>query len=220
MKNIEIHYNPYKMITTMHIEGIDVCQSRDYSNIRRFIEQGTPLQTWIEPIPYLGWNGFVDEISDPENNDEVRIIFSGRKIDFQDLQHAIEEQNASRSEGTRVKYHYEHKKVLDDKKQNIDEVVRELKSDRFRKLVEQRTAVDLNERYRDLDKNYKTATAEFYESKAKKEWARFKNSEENGESECEKWEHYKTSQECYVKAKEYKEKGKQVWEKLNITRES
>ncbi|MEE0282959.1 MAG: dynamin family protein [Lachnospiraceae bacterium] len=159
MKNIEIHYNPYKMITTMHIEGIDVCQSRDYSNIRRFIEQGTPLQTWIEPIPYLGWNGFVDEISDPENNDEVRIIFSGRKIDFQDLQHAIEEQNASRSEGTRVKYHYEHKKVLDDKKlsQNIDEVVRELKSDRFRKLVEQRTAVDLNERYRDLDKNYKTA---------------------------------------------------------------
>ncbi|MDD6324730.1 MAG: hypothetical protein U0H60_02030 [Lachnospiraceae bacterium] len=70
-----------------------------------------------------------------------------------------------------------------------------------------------------LAKRY-DSTAEFYESKAKKEWARFKNSEENGESECEKWEHYKTSQECYVKAKEYKEKGKQVWEKLNITRES
>ena len=46
------------------------------------------MQTWIEPIPYLNWNGFVDEISDPENNDEVHIIFSGRKIDFQDLQYA------------------------------------------------------------------------------------------------------------------------------------
>ena len=92
------------------------------------------MQTWIEPIPYLNWNGFVDEISDPENNDEVHIIFSGRKIDFQDLQYAIEAQNAKRSEDTRVRYQYEHKKVLDDKilSQNIEEVVRELKSDRRR----------------------------------------------------------------------------------------
>ena len=159
MKKIEISYNPYKMKTRMKIDGVDVCQSSDYSDIKKFIEQGTPLQTWIEPITYLGWDGFVNEISDPENNDEVGIIFSGRKIDFQDLQRAIEEQNAKRSERTRVRYHYEHKKVLDDKKlsQNIEEVVHELKSDRFRALVEQRTATDLNERYRDLDKNYKAA---------------------------------------------------------------
>ena len=159
MKKIEISYNPYKMKTKMKIDGVDVCQSSDYSDIKKFIEQGTPLQTWIEPITYLGWDGFVNEISDPENNDEVGIIFSGRKIDFQDLQRAIEEQNAKRSERTRVRYHYEHKKVLDDKKlsQNIEEVVHELKSDRFRELVEQRTATDLNERYRDLDKNYKAA---------------------------------------------------------------
>ena len=159
MKKIEISYNPYKMKTRMKIDGVDVCQSSDYSDIKKFIEQGTPLQTWIEPILYLGWDGFVNEISDPENNDEVGIIFSGRKIDFQDLQRAIEEQNAKRSERTRVRYHYEHRKVLDDKKlsQNIEEVVHELKSDRFRALVEQRTATDLNERYRDLDKNYKAA---------------------------------------------------------------
>lgn len=159
MKKIEISYNPYKMKTKMKIDGVDVCQSSDYSDIKKFIEQGTPLQTWIEPITYLGWDGFVNEISDPENNDEVGIIFSGRKIDFQDLQRAIEEQNAKRSERTRVRYHYEHKKVLDDKKlsQNIEEVVHELKSDRFRALVEQRTATDLNKRYRDLDKNYKAA---------------------------------------------------------------
>ena len=111
------------------------------------------MQTWIEPIPYLNWNGFVDEISDPENNDEVHIIFSGRKIDFQDLQYAIEAQNAKRSEDTRVRYQYEHKKVLDDKilSQNIEEVVRELKSDRFRKLVKQRKTQGLNEKYKDYD---------------------------------------------------------------------
>lgn len=165
MKDIEIHYNPYKMKTTMRIEGIDVCQSSDYSSIKEFIEHNIPLQTWIEPIPYLNWNGFVNEISDPENNDEVRIIFSGRKIDFQDLQYAIDAQNAKRSEDTRVKYQYEHKKVLDDKilSQNIEEVVRELKSDRFRKLVEHRKTQGLNEKYKDLDTNYKRAKEnEFY----------------------------------------------------------
>ena len=62
MRDIEIHYNPYKMKTTMRIEGIDVCQSSDYSSIKEFIEHNIPLQTWIEPIPYLNWNGFVDEI--------------------------------------------------------------------------------------------------------------------------------------------------------------
>lgn len=149
----------------MRIEGIDVCQSSDYSSIKEFIEHNIPLQTWIEPIPYLNWNGFVDEISDPENNDEVHIIFSGRKIDFQDLQYAIEAQNAKRSEDTRVRYQYEHKKVLDDKilSQNIEEVVRELKSDRFRKLVKQRKTQGLNEKYKDLDTNYKRAKEnEFY----------------------------------------------------------
>lgn len=165
MRDIEIHYNPYKMKTTMRIEGIDVCQSSDYSSIKEFIEHNIPLQTWIEPIPYLNWNGFVDEISDPENNDEVHIIFSGRKIDFQDLQYAIEAQNAKRSEDTRVRYQYEHKKVLDDKilSQNIEEVVCELKSDRFRKLVKQRKTQGLNEKYKDLDANYKRAREnEFY----------------------------------------------------------
>lgn len=65
-----------------------------------------------------------------------------------------------------------------------------------------------------LAKRY-DSTAEFYENKAKKEWARFKNSEENGEGPDEKWEHYKTSQECYAKAKEYKEKGEKIREKLS-----
>lgn len=165
MKKIEISYNPYKMKTRMKIDGVDVCQSNRYSKIKEFIENGTPLQTWIEPVPYLDWRGFVNEISDTENNDEVRIIFSGRKIDFNDLQYAIEEQNDRRSEDTRVKYHYEHKKVLDDKvlSRNIEEVVQELKTDRFRKLVEERKTTALKQKYENLEKNYKTAKeSEFY----------------------------------------------------------
>lgn len=64
-----------------------------------------------------------------------------------------------------------------------------------------------------LAKRYES-TAKYYEEKAKKEWARFKNAEKNGESDAEKWEHYRRSQEYYAKAKECKEKAEKTWAKL------
>ena len=165
MKTIEISYNPYKMITTMLIDGIDVCKDSHYDKFKEFIKNEIPLQTWIEPILYLDWNGLVNEVSDPEINDEVKVIFSGRVIDFEDLKRSIADQNGRRSENTHVKYHFQHKKVLDDKvlSQNIEEVVKELKSDRFRELVEQRTTEGLTQKYNDLDQNYTIAKeSEFY----------------------------------------------------------
>lgn len=70
-----------------------------------------------------------------------------------------------------------------------------------------------------LAKRYES-TAQYYEDKAKKEWAHFKNSEQNEESDAEKWEHYRRSQEYYAKAKECKEKAAHIREKLgnsNVT---
>lgn len=72
MKTIEISYNPYKMITKMLIDGIDVCQNDSYDKFKEFIENEIPLQTWIEPIHYLDWRGLVNEVSDPDYNDEVQ----------------------------------------------------------------------------------------------------------------------------------------------------
>ncbi len=69
-----------------------------------------------------------------------------------------------------------------------------------------------------LAKRYES-TAQYYEDKAKKEWARFKNAEQNGESDAEKWEHYRRSQEYYAKAKECKEKAAHIREKLGQTSE-
>lgn len=159
MKKVKINYNPYKMQTKMLIDDIDVCENKNYKKFKEFIEQGTPLQTWIEPIPYLDWEGFVNEIADPERNDEIEIIFSGRKIDFQDLQHAITNQNEKRSERTRIQFHYQHVKNLDDKvlSDNIDYVVQELESERFRSLVDDRKTETLKDKYKDLRKNYTIA---------------------------------------------------------------
>ena len=159
MKIVEISYNPYKMTTKLFIDEIDVCKDSRYSKFKEFIEQGTPLQTWLEPIEHLNWKGFVNEISDESNNDEVTIIFSGRDIDFRDLKQAIKTQNDKREKRTKVKYHYEHKKVLDDKKlsKDIDMVVSEIKSDRFAELVKTRTTEGLTNKYNALDKNYSIA---------------------------------------------------------------
>lgn len=159
MKTIEISYNPYRMITKILIDGIDVCQNDSYNKFKEFIENEIPLQTWIEPIQYLGWKGIVNEVSDPEYNDEVNLVFSGREIDFADLQRSIKNQNAERSEETRVVYHYVHKKVLDDNElsNNIEYVVNELKSERFRELVSQRTTEGLTQKYEELDENYTIA---------------------------------------------------------------
>ena len=159
MKTIEISYNPYKMATKMLIDGIDVCENGSYNKFKEFIDNSIPLQTWIEPISYLGWQGFVNEVSDSDYNDEVKIVFNGRKIDFEDLKRAIIDQNEERSEETRVIYHYNHKKVLDDKvlSKNIEDVVSELKSDCFRELVAQRTTEGLTDKYNELEENYTLA---------------------------------------------------------------
>lgn len=64
-----------------------------------------------------------------------------------------------------------------------------------------------------LAKRYE-GTANYYEEKAKKEWARFKNAEENGESDAEKWEHYRRANEYYAKAKECKEAAEKIRARL------
>lgn len=65
-----------------------------------------------------------------------------------------------------------------------------------------------------LAKRYE-CTAQYFETKAKKEWANFKNAEQNGESNGEKWDHYRRSQQYYANAKDCREKAAHIREKLN-----
>ena len=158
---VEIKYNPYKMETEMRVDSIDVCSDeKNYGDFKRLIKCGTPLQTWIEPIEYRHWGGFVNELTHMGQNDEITVEFSGRQIDFEDLKHSIESQNAKRPEPDRVRYTFKHVKKLDDNvlAQNIEEVVSVLEGDRFRKLVQSRPQeTALQARYAELDKNYKQA---------------------------------------------------------------
>lgn len=65
-----------------------------------------------------------------------------------------------------------------------------------------------------LAKRYE-GVARYYEHQAKKEYASYKNAEQNGESNAEKWEHYRRSQEYYAKTSDCKEKAVHIREKLD-----
>ena len=165
MTTIDISYNPYRMETTFYINGKNVCNYNEYDAINEFIKEKTPLQTWIDPIPFLDWPGLLNYIVGFDHNDELIINYSGREIDRKDLQRAIDKQNAKRSDRTKVKYKIQHQKILDDAKlsADIDVVVKELQSDRFRELVEQRSTEDLKANYQRLADTYKLAKeTEFY----------------------------------------------------------
>lgn len=63
-----------------------------------------------------------------------------------------------------------------------------------------------------LAKRYE-ATAQHYEDKAKKEWAKYKSAQEDGDTKAAT-EHYLNSQKYYSKAKECKEKAAKVRERI------
>ena len=159
--DVKIKYDPYRMKTKMFVDGIDVCDTNQYAKFKDFIERGIPLQTWVEPIRYENWNGFVDELCDPERNDIVKIIFSGREIDFKALKNSLKWQNKQRDEYTKIELSFEHEEKLDDNKfsKDLENVVKELGKEWFKELIDKRgnTSV-LNERYKNIKENYKFAT--------------------------------------------------------------
>lgn len=161
MRVVKMEYNPYKMKTSICIDGSDVKGNSNYRSIDDFIGRGTPLQTWVEPIDYLNWPGLLNEIADPENNGEIEFCFSGRKIDFEDLKRSLEDQNKNREEGTRLSLRFRQEDPqLDDKKLsgNIEDIVKELQSDRFRELIEERSrSQTLQKKYEALETNYAKA---------------------------------------------------------------
>lgn len=160
---VKIDYNPYKMQTSMWVDGIDVMdesKGAEYKDLRELIQQGTPLQTWIEPIKYQGWKGIVNALLGEDNNEAVNVTFSGRNIDFQDLQRAINAQNNKRDVPVPAQFTFKQEKVLDDKilARNIGSVVKELRSERFQKLVKERENSEaLQKKYGQMDENYKQA---------------------------------------------------------------
>ena len=165
MQRIDISYDPYKMKTILKVDGVDVCDKPDdYMQFKEFIDAKTPLQTWIEPIPYKNWNGIINELKeDDESYDILDFYFNGRVIDFEDLQRACERENENRK--NKLDLRYNHETVYSDTKlaQNVNNIMDDLLSDRFAELVkEQGEESDVYKEYEELKDVYeKTKQKEF-----------------------------------------------------------
>lgn len=156
MQSVDITYNPYKMMTTLKINGFNVNENDDYIHFREFVGNNTPLQTWIEPITYKNWKGFLSELCvDDTIFDKVEIHFTGRSIDFEDFKRVCVNDNKKRQVPLELEFFLE--KELSDEQfaAQIDVVMNTLLSEKFAKLIEERgqnsqVAMD----YQILEKNY------------------------------------------------------------------
>ena len=137
MQRIDINYDPYKIETEMHVNGVNVCDNiDDYAQFKVFIDDKIPLQMWIEPNDSENWKGIVNELkTDEEGFDILEFHFHGREIDFEDLQRACEMQNANRV--NKIELIFKHDTIRSDKKtdESYQTIIDEFLSQRFSSLV-------------------------------------------------------------------------------------
>ena len=91
MHDVILSYNPYARRTYLNIDGIERKESS--RRIDTFIT-GKDINMWLSPFvdSYRRWNGFVPELMDELNDDELRISFLGTSEDYKKVVRAIEEQ--------------------------------------------------------------------------------------------------------------------------------
>lgn len=78
MKKVAIKYNPYKLETSLTVDGKSLAQN---SKVGERIAPGTRLQEWVEDLPQI----LVDEY----NDNEFDIEFTGTLLDYEDLTEAF-----------------------------------------------------------------------------------------------------------------------------------
>jgi hypothetical protein len=114
LKEFYIEYNPYKVECIFKFNGKEIHGS--FSGVRK-----KRLQFFLEKIPSSSWTGLPQEIGKITNEDRVKIIFRGRKIDFEDLQYCIEKYSGD------IKFTLEHIDAKNDEDilKEIDSIVSE-----------------------------------------------------------------------------------------------
>lgn len=142
MVKLSISYDPYRMKTAVLIDGEDVSKNPHHKEIETFIKNQVPLQTWISKQEHNTWEGLLSHLIGEDDSDELCIHFFGRKLDFEDLKRTLEAQNASRDPDCRVTLTFREENLEftpDDQEmmRRIDEVVKEMHTDKFNAIVDE-----------------------------------------------------------------------------------
>lgn len=140
MVKLSISYDPYRMKTAVLIDDEDVSKNPHHKEIETFIKNQVPLQTWISKQEHNTWEGLLSHLIGEDDSDKLCVQFCGRGLDYNDLKRTLEAQNASRDPDCRVTLTFREENpesTPDDQEmmRRIDEVVKEMQTDKFNAIV-------------------------------------------------------------------------------------
>ena len=143
---LSISYNPYLLESSFQVNGKSANKTPWAQYLRR-----RRLQTWFYPAP--NWKGFAVEIQNALNEREVEIEFTGRKIDYQDLQLFCDQWNSQSGKDHKTRFVLKEQKcqLREDKNvlQELDKLVATFKDS----PVEELRSEELQQRYQQERKN-------------------------------------------------------------------
>ena len=117
MRDIFIKYNPYRLETTITIDGVKPKENSELNVGEK------RLQEWIEKLPDI----LVDECS----SRDFKITFHGTILDYEDIEAMARE---ARKKGMNIELEHIPAKEVSDKEEAIDEIFNEIQSGPFEEL--------------------------------------------------------------------------------------
>ena len=143
---LSISYNPYLLESKFQVNGKSANKTPWAEYLRR-----RRLQTWFYPAP--NWKGFAVEIQDALNEREVTVEFTGRKIDYEDLNLFFDQWNSQGGKDQKTRFVLTEQKgeLREDKNvlQELDKLVETFKES----PVEELRSEELQQRYQQERKN-------------------------------------------------------------------
>lgn len=158
MRKVFIKYNPYEMKSTVVVDGREIQKNKHCdSNLKKYLDGNIhiPIQSWIDPIDRDNWNGLLKTLCDMGDKDII-VEFSGRRIDYDAVQASLIAQNESRQLGAKLTFCDLVDEIIPDAemKQNIDEAINLMLTDRFAEIVKDSDSEELIAKYARLKKTY------------------------------------------------------------------
>lgn len=94
MKKVELSYNPYFQETGLKINGEKY--GNHASRIGEFV-LGNPIDEWLDwkVVSYRKWDGILPELMEYLNDDELEIVFSGTRDDFERVKSQLPKQHGA-----------------------------------------------------------------------------------------------------------------------------
>lgn len=158
MRKVYIKYDPYEMKSTVIVDGKEIQKNRHCdANLKRYLDGNIhmPIQSWIDPIDRDNWKGLLKILCDMGDKDIV-VEFSGRRIDYEDVQTSLVAQNESRKLGANLTFCELVEEIIPDSemKRNIEEVIKLMLTDRFAEIVTDSKSEELITKYARMKKTY------------------------------------------------------------------